>query len=77
MRTEGIFAEPSACAGFLGPQLLDAMLEACREKQEKELPAFLRAYRKNRESAVHIVWATGGSLVPANVREEFLGTFLD
>ena len=53
------------------------MLEACREKQEKELPAFLRAYRKNRESAVHIVWATGGSLVPANVREEFLGTFLD
>lgn len=76
-RTEGIFAEPSACAGFLGPQLLEAMAEACRENQERELPSFLQAYRKNRERAAHIVWATGGSLVPDNIRKEYLGTFSD
>jgi len=29
------------------------------------------------ERAVHIAWATGGSMVPEEIREEYRGTYLD
>lgn len=41
--TEGIYIEPSACAGFEGPKHM-----VCSEECQ----------------ATHIVWATGGAMVP-------------
>ncbi len=49
--TEGIYAEPSAQAGFYGP-LLTAMNHPVSE------------------TATHIVWSTGGNMVPPEVRKE-------
>lgn len=51
-KEEGIFLEPSACAGFLGPLLVS------------------KNYAN--ENTTHMVWATGGSLVPRNIREELI-----
>jgi len=52
---DGIFIEPSACAAFQGPVRLREMARA------REL-AGLTEERLRR--ATHIVWATGGSMVP-------------
>jgi D-serine dehydratase len=56
-KSEDIFLEPSALAGMKGPVMT---LTASQE----EYP--------NSSNAVHIVWATGGSLVPLQMRESFL-----
>lgn len=66
---EGIFLEPSACAGFEGPvQLL----------QYTETKAYLEKYQimEHLSDATHIVWATGGSLVPEEMREIYQNTYL-
>lgn len=61
--SEGIFLEPSACSAFIGPVNFS---NCCKE------------YIKNNnledklENITHIAWATGGSLVPENVRKEYL-----
>ncbi|MBR3437765.1 MAG: pyridoxal-phosphate dependent enzyme, partial [Lachnospiraceae bacterium] len=60
---EHIFIEPSAAAGFMGAVRLKDM--------EKLLSAFTE---KQLENAVHIVWATGGSMVPAEERSGYLST---
>ena len=49
--TEGIYAEPSAQAGFYGPILTSL---------KNSVP----------ESATHIVWSTGGNMVPLDIRED-------
>lgn len=61
--TEQIFLEPSACASFQGPLLL----------QEK-CAAYLHTHQLTDKmpSATHIVWGTGGSLVPEAVRTDYL-----
>ncbi len=64
--TEGFFIEPSSCAAFTGPERIERE-EACRAYME----AHGLADRMGQAS--HIVWATGGSLVPQSVREELLG----
>lgn len=69
VNSEGIFLEPSACASFWGPiQLLkDKGTKAYIEKMglsEKML------------NAVHVPWATGGSLVPQEIRDEYMHTHL-
>ena len=64
--TEGFFIEPSSCAAFAGPERIERE-EACRAYTE----AHGLADRMGQAS--HIVWATGGSLVPQSVREELLG----
>ena len=53
--SEGIFIEPSSCASFTGPSLLaadSAWLDRCGLTPEKMA------------GATHILWATGGSMVP-------------
>ena len=64
MDTEDIFIEPSSCAAFEGPARL------CRDAASR---AFLdRMELTGRlDAGTHIVWATGGSLVPEAVRQEY------
>ncbi|RDU36553.1 D-serine ammonia-lyase [Neobacillus piezotolerans] len=63
--TEGIFVEPSAAAGAVGPVKL---------MQTEEGRAFLQnnGLMGKMDNAIHIVWATGGSMVPENERKGYL-----
>lgn len=56
-RSEGIRVEPSACAAFSGCNILS--FEQGREYCEKNIPD-----ENALANASHIVWATGGSMVP-------------
>ncbi|PVW11814.1 D-serine ammonia-lyase [Marixanthomonas spongiae] len=56
--TENIFLEPSATAGFIGPPLMQKTEYAKKHK----LPL---------HNATHIVWATGGLLVPEEQRQHY------
>ncbi len=69
LNTEGIFLEPSACAAFEGPVKLLSYKETSDYIKANEL-----AEKMN--SAIHIAWATGGSLVPGAIREEYKNTYL-
>lgn len=62
---DGIFIEPSSCAAFQGFRAL---------KQFPQAEEYLRRHRltEKMESAVHILWATGGSLVPERIRTDYL-----
>lgn len=58
---EAIFVEPSAAAGFPG---------YCLTQQNREYASLIG--KSNLENAAHIVWATGGSMVPAAKRALYL-----
>ena len=58
---EGLFIEPSACASFPGPQLITS----CEEYLERF------GLKDKLEKASHILWATGGSMVPEKEREAY------
>ncbi len=61
--SENIFIEPSACAGFSGPIYLNSsqsMEYIEKHKLKDKMP-----------KANHIVWATGGNLVPRDVMDEY------
>ena len=58
---EGIFIEPSACAGFQGAVRMKDM--------EKLLSGFTEEQLRN---STHIIWSTGGSLVPGDERDHYL-----
>lgn len=62
-RSENLAVEPSAAAGIQGPARLMHELSA------KQGPAHLH---DRMEQATHIVWSTGGRLVPDNEFEKFL-----
>ena len=66
-RTEGLFIEPSACAAFAGPD---------RFLRSAEGEAYLKKHGLRAENVVQIAWATGGALVPEDVRREYEQTFL-
>ena len=70
LETEDIFLEPSACAAFQGP---------IRLNQEETVKEYLKAQNltDKMDKATHIAWATGGSLVPEEIREEYKNTYLD
>ncbi len=51
---EKIYIEPSACASFTGPALVSAAAEYLKEK----------GLADKMQNASHILWATGGSMVP-------------
>ncbi len=57
--TENIFVEPSATAGMIGPGLI-------------QKSGYLSKHNINSSNVTHIAWATGGSLVPENLRASFL-----
>jgi len=63
--TERIFLEPSACAAFHGPAMLNLKRETAEWLSRMNLT-------EKMSGATHIAWATGGSLVPDNIREEYL-----
>ena len=66
--TEDIFIEPSACASFWGPIMLkDEKVQVYIKKMGLE---------DKMANATHIPWATGGSLVPQDIREEYMHTHL-
>lgn len=67
---EGIFLEPSACAAFQGIVTMNGSEEMRRYLEENGLTDKMG-------DAVHIAWATGGSLVPDNIREEYRQTYPD
>ncbi len=58
MDTEKIFLEPSATAGLIGPQMVAKTDYAAKNNLKME-------------NATHIVWATGGNLVPVEERKMF------
>ncbi len=64
-RSEGIFLEPSACAGFRGVTALYGTPEGRAWLQQAGLAGKL-------DQAAHIVWATGGALVPEDIRKAYL-----
>ena len=61
---EGLFVEPSACAGFAGAAELSKMADYLE----------VSGLGARWENATHIVWATGGALVPEGERETYLAT---
>ena len=69
MECESIFIEPSACACLPAPSLLAAA---------PGMEAYLVAHgiSAHMENATHVLWATGGRLVPEAVREEYRNTYL-
>ena len=66
---ERIFIEPSSCAAFHGPVML---------AKAPELRAWLyeTGLIGKMNNATHIVWATGGRLVPEEARQAFMETHL-
>lgn len=70
LKAENIFLEPSACAAFQGVIKFGQSDEIQRYLEENDLSDKM-------QDAVHIAWATGGSLVPEIIREEYKKTYLD
>ena len=64
-QTEGYFLEPSACAGLTGPIHLVKYPQTRKYLKDRGLVPAL-------SQATHLVWATGGSLVPDSIREQYL-----
>ena len=62
---EGVFIEPSSCAAFE---------EAVKMEKDPECARYIREHglADKMEQAAHIVWATGGSLVPEDVRASYV-----
>lgn len=67
---ENIFIEPSSCAAFLTPYLLFGTKEGKEYLSKHNLTDKLA-------NATHIVWSTGGKLVPDDIREAYKNTYLN
>ncbi|MDO5018555.1 MAG: D-serine ammonia-lyase [Lagierella massiliensis] len=67
-KSEDIFIEPSSAAAFQG---VAKFLE--NEELKKYLNKNIHTDKKNIN---HIIWSTGGRLVPENLRKEYLNKFL-
>jgi len=62
--TENVYLEPSALAGFLGPVKLAADASGKAYLEGNNLVSRVK-------DVTHIVWATGGSMVPDEVMKDF------
>jgi D-serine dehydratase len=67
--TENKDIEPSACAAFEGFVKFETTDEGKEYIKRHNL-------ENNMKNAVHIAWATGGSLVPEEINKQFLETYL-
>lgn len=68
--TEGIRIEPSSCAAFAGP---------CGLQQDPKAIAYCKAHGLTEaalKNATQIVWATGGMMIPQEIYEDYLHTYL-
>lgn len=63
--SEGIYLEPSALAGMQGPVHL-AQDEVCK--------AYISRKQLNMSNAHHLVWGTGGNMVPKEIMEQYYQT---
>ncbi|MHA3902170.1 D-serine ammonia-lyase [Castellaniella sp. WN] len=63
-RAEGIFIEPSAAAGLRGPRWLLDSPHGRRYLQRHDLTPVIA-------NATHVIWSTGGALVPEDIRALF------
>jgi D-serine dehydratase len=64
-RVENIFLEPSAVAGAIGPAHL--LKTECGKEYIQKLKL-----SEKMNKVTHIIWSTGGSMVPFDVRENYL-----
>ena len=64
--TEKIFVEPSAAAGVFGIDRMWSTPEGAKYLKDKEL-------QERMENATHVIWATGGGMVPEQIRKELIG----
>lgn len=69
LASENIFLEPSACASFMGAAKICVSEETRHYIEAQGLAGKMG-------NASHIVWATGGSLVPESIREQYRNTYL-
>lgn len=62
--SQQLFIEPSSCAAFIGVNKLFT---------DKTAQSFLTAHKLTTKmhNSTHIIWATGGSLVPEQIRQEY------
>ena len=60
---ENIFMEPSAHAGVYGP--IELMMQGKKYLQQHQLTDKMH-------NATHIIWSTGGDLVPQELRQQYL-----
>ena len=67
--SEGIKIEPSACSAFEGPIKSFEYEESRKYLEENNLLDI-------KENINHFAWATGGKLVPDEIMEKYLKTFL-
>lgn len=70
INSEGLRIEPSSCASFIGPEMLLKYGDSIEYLKKKGITEDLLS------SATQICWATGGRLVPEEIWEEYLGTYL-
>ncbi|MEH7333020.1 D-serine ammonia-lyase [Neobacillus drentensis] len=68
--TENIQLEPSALAGAIGPVKLS---------MEKDGRSYIQQHHltEHMKNAVHLIWATGGSMVPKEIMEEYMSACHD
>jgi D-serine dehydratase len=68
--TEGIFIEPSSCAAFAAPEALFSTEEG---------RAYLEKYGLTEKlpCSTHILWATGGRLVPDEIWAKYMDTHIE
>lgn len=69
LESEQLFIEPSACAAFEGP------MKVCGPAGEPYWKA--QGIEDRAAAATHIVWATGGRLVPEDERAAYISTHLE
>ncbi len=69
-RSENIQIEPSSCAAFAGP---------CGFAKDPKAAAYCQSHNLSDDvlqNATHIAWATGGRMIPQEIYEAYLRTYL-
>lgn len=70
LESENIFLEPSACAAFQGPA------ELLRQQEGRDYAARQGLTAERLANSTHIAWATGGALVPEDIRKAYQTMYL-